>query len=72
MKSARSAIRADRKIANAFAIVQAYFAAEGKWLQFAEASISTCGIPAQVVDQLKQVHGRTEQAREKICSAAYR
>jgi hypothetical protein len=51
-------------------IVRVYSAAEGKWLKFAEAGISACGIPAEVVIQLKQVHARTEQAQTNICSAA--
>jgi hypothetical protein len=50
--------------------VQAYSAAEVKWLKFAEAGVSTCGIPGEVVSQLRQVHARTEQARTNICSAA--
>jgi hypothetical protein len=51
-------------------IVQAYSAAEGKWLKFAETGVASCGIPSEVVNQLKQVHARTEQARTNICSAA--
>ncbi len=50
-------------------MVQAYSAAESKWLKFAEAGVSSCGIPSEVVSQLKQVHARTEQARTNICSA---
>jgi hypothetical protein len=50
-------------------MVQAYSSAEGKWLKFAEAGVSTCGIPGEIVTQLKLVHSRTEQAREKICAA---
>jgi hypothetical protein len=50
-------------------IVQAYSAVEGNWLKFAEAGISTCGIPREVVNQLKQVHARTEHARMSICAA---
>lgn len=50
-------------------IVRAYSAAEGKWLKFAEAGVATCGIPGEVVTQLKQVHARTEQAKTNICSA---
>jgi hypothetical protein len=48
-------------------IVQAYSAAEAKWLKFVEAGVSTCGIPREVANQLKQVHARTEQARTNIC-----
>jgi hypothetical protein len=50
-------------------IVSAYAAAEQKWLKFAEGGVSACGIPAEVVTQLKQVHARTEQAKTNICSA---
>jgi hypothetical protein len=28
-----------------------------------------CGIPGEVVSQLKQVHARTEQARTNVCAA---
>jgi len=50
-------------------IVQSFSAAEGKWLKFTEAGVASCGIPAEVVTQLKQVHARTEQARQNICSS---
>jgi len=49
-------------------VIQAYAAAEGKWVKFAETGVATCGIPGQIVAQLKQVHARTEQARTNICS----
>jgi hypothetical protein len=50
-------------------IVTAYAAAEQKWLKFAETGVTACGIPNEVVSQLKQVHARTEQAKTNICSA---
>ena len=50
-------------------LITAYGAAEQKWLKFTEQGVSACGIPPEIVNQLKQVHGRTEQAREKICAA---
>jgi hypothetical protein len=50
-------------------IVSVYFAAERKWLKFAEAGVSSCGIPGEVVNQLKQVHARTEHAKTNICAA---
>ncbi len=49
--------------------IQAYNAAEAKWLKFTEASTGTCGIPPQVAEQLKQVHLSTEQTKEKVCAA---
>ena len=48
--------------------ITAYSAAELKWVKFTESNVAKCGIPVQVVNQLKEVHGRTEQAREKICA----
>jgi hypothetical protein len=50
-------------------LITVYSAAEGKWLKFTENGVSACGIPVEIVNQLKQVHGRTETAREKICAA---
>ena len=49
--------------------ITAYNAAELKWVKYSESNVSTCGIPGEVVQQLKQVHGHTEQTREKICAA---
>jgi hypothetical protein len=50
-------------------LITAYGAAEVTWIKFAEHGVSACGIPAEIVTQLKQVHGRTDSAREKICAA---
>jgi hypothetical protein len=49
--------------------VTAYSAAELKWVKFTEANVSTCGIPPQIAQQLKQTHAATEQTREKLCAA---
>lgn len=49
--------------------ITAYSVAELKWVKYSEANITACGIPAEVVQQLKQVHGGTEQTKEKICAA---
>src|SRR5262245_36485081 len=48
--------------------ITAYSAAELKWVKYTEANVKSCGIPAEVVSQLKQVHGNTEQTKEKICA----
>lgn len=50
-------------------LVTSYSASEAKWVKFAESGVSSCGIPAQIVTQLKQVHANTEQTRERICTA---
>jgi hypothetical protein len=47
--------------------ITAYAVAELKWVKFTEAGVSSCGIPAQVAQQLKQVHANTEQTKEKVC-----
>jgi hypothetical protein len=49
--------------------VTAYSAAELKWVKFTESNVVTCGIPAQIAQQLKQTHAATEQTKEKICAA---
>lgn len=49
--------------------ITAYNSAELKWVKFSELNVTSCGIPVQVVQQLKEVHGHTEQTREKICAA---
>jgi len=49
--------------------ITAYSAAELKWVKYTEANTVACGIPAEVAQQLKQVHSNTEQTKEKICAA---
>jgi hypothetical protein len=49
--------------------ITAYSSAELKWVKFSETNITSCGIPAEVVQQLKQVHNNTEQTKGKICAA---
>jgi hypothetical protein len=50
--------------------ITTYSQAEAKWVKFTESSVATCGIPAQLAQQLKTIHTHTEQTREKICAAA--
>ena len=49
--------------------VTTYAAAEEKWVKFTVSSVQSCGIPAQVADQLKKVHANTEQTKQKLCAA---
>ncbi|MEJ2624151.1 MAG: hypothetical protein P8Z80_06320 [Pseudolabrys sp.] len=44
--------------------------AEGKLLKFATENQSWCGIPAQIVTQMKKVHARTTQTRARVCHVA--
>jgi hypothetical protein len=48
--------------------ITAYSAAELKWVKYTEANVTSCGIPSEVVQQLKRVHSNTEQTQEKICA----
>lgn len=43
--------------------------AEAKWGTFVEGNVSGCGIPVEIVNQLRQMHSNTEQARQRVCSA---
>jgi hypothetical protein len=50
-------------------LVTEYSVAETKWIKFAEANASKCGIPKQIVQQLKAVHAKTTDGQKKLCSA---
>jgi hypothetical protein len=50
-------------------LVTEYSAAEVKWIKFTEANMSKCGIPKQIVQQLKAVHAKTTDGQKKLCSA---
>jgi hypothetical protein len=47
-----------------------YAEAEARWVKYTETNVQGCGIPLQIVNQLKQVHTNTEQTKQKICMAA--
>jgi len=47
-----------------------FSAAEGKMLKYVETNSVWCGIPAQVVQQIKQQHAKTNELRTRICQAA--
>jgi hypothetical protein len=44
--------------------------AEVKMLKYVETHVSQCGIPPQVLDQLKTGHKNTEAMQQKVCSVA--
>src|SRR5215831_19139960 len=50
-------------------LVKAYGAAESKWIKFAEIGITKCGIPQEIVKQLKASHARTADGEKKLCAA---
>jgi len=45
-------------------------AAETKMINFVQSNAAKCGIPAQVLDQLKTGHKNTEQMQQKVCGYA--
>jgi hypothetical protein len=50
-------------------LVTVYSNAEVKWIKFSETNMTKCGIPKEVVGQLKGVHAHTAQAQKALCSA---
>jgi hypothetical protein len=48
--------------------ITVFSAVELKWVKYTESNVKSCGIPAEVVQQLKQVHSNTEQTKEKLCA----
>jgi hypothetical protein len=50
--------------------ITVYSAAELKWVKFAESGVATCGVPASVAQELKTLHGHTEETKAKICAVA--
>lgn len=51
-------------------LFNALSAAEDKMVKFTAANVTSCGIPPQVVEQMKTSHARTLQIRAKVCQAA--
>jgi hypothetical protein len=50
-------------------LVTAYGAAETKWIKFAESNMSKCGIPKEILTQLRTVHAKTADGQKKLCAA---
>jgi hypothetical protein len=51
-------------------LFNAFVAAEFKMIKYAETNATWCGIPPQVVPDLKKQHAQATQIRNKVCSAA--
>ena len=65
---------AKRKVAPAEACKMfiALVAAQDKLLKFTTANSTACGIPQELVGQIKQAHVQTDQVRTRVCEAAAR
>jgi len=48
----------------------AFSTAEAKMMKYAAENQTWCGIPPQVVEQIKKAHERTTKARTRICNVA--
>ena len=56
--------------AEACKLFNAFSAAEEKMLKYAETNTVWCGVPPQIVTQLKQQHAKTTELRTRICQVA--
>jgi hypothetical protein len=60
--------KADAKVA--CGLFNAFTAAEGKMLKYAVDNATWCGIPPQVIEQIKKGHAQAMALRGRICQAA--
>lgn len=51
-------------------LFNAFSASEAKLLKYAEENQAWCGIPPQIVTQMKAAHKRTAATRTRVCRAA--
>ena len=54
----------------ACALIKNFTAAETKMIKYVETHSAKCGIPAQVLDQLRGGHKNSEGMQQKVCAAA--
>ena len=51
-------------------LFNAFLAAEAKMLKYAVDNSLWCGIPPQIIQNLKQSHAKTSEIRTKVCQVA--
>jgi hypothetical protein len=51
--------------------ITTYAKVEAAWVEYTEANAISCSIPGYIVQQLEQVHSKTEETRDKVCAYAY-
>ena len=54
----------------ACALFNSFTAAELKMIKYAETNATLCGIPPQIIDQMKKAHAQAGEIRTKVCAAA--
>jgi hypothetical protein len=52
------------------ALFRTFAEAEAKYVKYAEANATWCGIPAEAVKQMKANHAQSLKIRERVCAAA--
>ncbi len=51
-------------------LFKVFIASEGKMLKGLEENSATCGVPPEVLQQIKTSHGRAAQVGQQVCEAA--
>jgi hypothetical protein len=69
-KAIRAASERHANAKEACGLFTVFTAAESKMLKYAEDNATWCGIPPQVLQQIKASHGQAMELRGKICTAA--
>jgi len=69
-KAIRAASERHASPKEACGLFNAFTAAEAKLVKYAADNVVWCGIPQQIVDQLKQGHGKAMELRSRVCQSA--
>ncbi len=69
-KAIRAASERHVSAAEACKLFVSLVAAEAKMVKFANANAASCGIPSQIVEQIKASHKNTDSMRSRVCQAA--
>jgi hypothetical protein len=69
-KAIRAASERRANAKEACGLFNAFTAAEAKMLKYAQDNATWCGIPPQVIQQIKASHGQSMELRGKVCTAA--
>ena len=51
-------------------LFNAFTGAEAKMIKYAAANAASCGIPAQVIDNMKQANAKSSEIRARVCQVA--
>ena len=51
-------------------LFNAFASAELKMIKYAASNAASCGIPTQIIDNMKQSHAKTDDIRSRVCQVA--